>query len=170
MDLPKKNEWEKFRHSLHSQIEDDGKQEDDTATTISEVTERTGLGDMAKDVINNISRTYPKRAFNMFQSMIQDDNVYPSQTLESEQDNSFLGFHHFINSCINVFAEAFNLYNINIPKTWVLLDNRYVIHLFCNPNHPWISNVRSGPGVMNIQCNTGIANTKTIAGVANLDR
>ena len=75
MDLPKKNEWEKFRHLLHSQIEDDGKEEDDTATTISEVTESTGLGDMAKDVINNISRTYHKRDLNMFQSMIQDDNV-----------------------------------------------------------------------------------------------
>ena len=48
MDLPKKNEWDKFRHSSHSQIKDDGEEENETATTISDVTKITGLGDMAK--------------------------------------------------------------------------------------------------------------------------
>ena len=65
MECPKKNKWDKFRHPLHYQIEDGGKEEDGTATTISGVTKSTGFGDMAKDVIDKISRNDPKRVFNM---------------------------------------------------------------------------------------------------------
>ena len=109
IEWPKNNEWDKFRHSSRYQIEFDGKKEDNTATTILAVTESTGLGDMAKYVINNISITDPKCAFNMFHTMIYDEKVSASQTSESKQDNSFIGFQNIINSCPHFSAEAFNL-------------------------------------------------------------
>ena len=43
----------------------------------------------------------------------------------------FLGF----NSCQNavVYAiESFNLSNIGIPKTWLLLNSQSTVHLMCN--------------------------------------
>ena len=123
---------------------------------------------MANDVMDKISRSDPKRAFTMFQTMLEEDRVSPSHTTESEQDKSFLGSQNCINSCLHFSGETFNLSNVTIPKTWVLLDNQSKIHLFLNPGHPWISNVRSGQGVMSIHCNSGITNTKTIADVAGL--
>ena len=124
---------------------------------------------MAKDMMNNISRSDLKRSFIMFQTMVEEDSVSPSKTTESEQDNSFLGFQNCINICPHFAGEAFNLFNVTIPKTWVLLNNQSTLHLFCNPNNPWISNVRLGPGVMSIHCNSGISKTNTIADVADLD-
>ena len=52
---------------------------------------------------------------------------------------------------------------------WALLDNQPTLHLFFNPDHPWISNAKSGPGVLNIHCNSGISKTNTIADVSFLD-
>ena len=71
MDSPKKDECYKLHHSSHSQIKYDGEEEDDTANTISDVTKSTGLGDMAKDVMDKISIYEPKRTFTMFQTMIE---------------------------------------------------------------------------------------------------
>ena len=81
-------------------------------------------------MIDKISRSDPKRDFTMFQTMIEDDNAAPSQTSESEQDNSYLGFQNCINSCPHFSGEAFNLSKVAIPKTWVLLDNHSTLHLF----------------------------------------
>ena len=50
-------------------------------------------------MVDNISRSDPKRAFTMLQTMIDENNISPSQISEIEQDNSFLGFHNCINSC-----------------------------------------------------------------------
>ena len=82
MECPNNNEWDKFRHSFHSHIQDDGKEENYAATTISYVTEITGLGDMAKDMMEKISRSDPKCDFTMFQTMVEEDSVSPSQTTE----------------------------------------------------------------------------------------
>ena len=166
----KKDEWDKFCHPSHSQIEDDSKEEDDTATTILEVTKSNGLGNMAKDVMDNISISDPTRAFNMLQTIIQEDNVAPSQTSGNKQFNSFLGFQNCINRCPQFFGEALNLPNIAIPKMWVLLDNQSTLHIFYKPDHPWISNFRSGTAVINMHCNSGIDNTNTISYVDGLYR
>ena len=116
MECPKNNEWEMFRHQSHSQIEDDGKEENYTATTILEVTEITVLVDMDKDIMEKISRYDPKRDFTMFRTIVDEDSVSLSQTTESEQDNSFLGFQNCIKSCQQFSGEAFNLSNVPIPK------------------------------------------------------
>ena len=42
---------------------------------------------MAKDMMDKISISYPKRYFTMFQNMIEGDNVAPIQTSERKQDN-----------------------------------------------------------------------------------
>ena len=124
---------------------------------------------MSKDMMDKISRSDLKRSFIMFQTMVEEDILSPSQITESKQKNSFLGFYNFINSCPQFSGEAFNLSNFTIPKTWVILDNQYTLHLFFNRGHSWISSVRSGLGVMSIHYNDVIAKTKTIADVAHLD-
>ena len=111
----------------------------------------------------------PKRNFTMFQTMVEEDILSPSQITESKQNNSFLGFYNFINSCPQFSGEEFNLSNFIIPKTWVILDNQSTLHLFFNRGHTWISSVRSGLGVISIHCNAVIAKTKTIADVSGLD-
>ena len=124
---------------------------------------------MSKDIMDKIFRSDPKRNFTMFQTMVAEDSVSPSHTTESKQDNPFLGFQNCINSYPQFSGKALNLSNVNIPKTWVILDNQSTLHLFFNPDHTWIYNFISGPGVMSIHCNYGITNTKTIADVSGLD-
>ena len=66
--------------------------------------------------MNKISRYDSKRAFTVFQTMVEVDIVAPSQTTESEKDNSFLGFHNCIKSCPQLARYSFNLSNVAIPK------------------------------------------------------
>ena len=65
--------------------------------------------------MEKISRSDPKCDFTMFQTMVEEDSVSPSQTTEREQDNSFIGFQSCINSCPHFSGKAFNLSNVTIP-------------------------------------------------------
>ena len=102
------------------------------------------------------------------------ENSYkaPNQISAAEQENynSFFKFIAFQKGrYITVQAgETFNLINVYIPKSWVLLDIQSTIHLFCYTDYHTISIIQTSPGTMAVHCNAGVTKTKTIGDIAVL--
>ena len=87
-----------------------------------------------------------------------------SHTTHEEQDLScsILDITNFQNGAqlFDLIGESFILSNINIPKTWVLIDIQSTLHMFYNKG--LIINIRVGYATMSVQCNTGISHTNMI--------
>ena len=86
------------------------------------------MGDMENDRIDKLSRSNHHKVITMLQTMIPEESVEtPSLTNEDEAGrvNNFLGFAHCTErQQIKDGDQAFNLFKVNIPSDWVLLDRQ----------------------------------------------
>ena len=81
LDLPKKQAVSEFL-KLHSyaQVKEGT---EDTSDDVSDISESTGLGDMAKDMIDKLSRYNPQKSITMLKTMILEESAEtPSLTNE----------------------------------------------------------------------------------------
>lgn len=61
---------------------------------------------------------------------------------------------------MGVVKQAFNLANIGIPASHLLLDRQLTIHLVYNPS--LLCNICAGPSIMAVYCNSGTVHTTCI--------
>ena len=130
---------------------DDTNAQSDEQTEVSSVTEFTD--DRAREIAATAGATAAKNATQLLMKSIREaaDNSHGS---DSEHFASLLGF----SACqTGVVYEAFNLANIGIPNTWLLLDSQSTIHLITNPE--LLSNIRTASATMAVNCNAGVSHT-----------
>ena len=65
-----------------------------------------------------------------------------------------------VNSVIS--SKVFNIINVGVPRTWILLESQSKINVFCNCK--LLSEVVNMEGAMVIHCNVGVVHT-SLSGV-----
>ena len=96
-----------------------------------------------------IAKSTAKEATQLLLNSIKDTASTAGSTSDSMAD--FSGF----NMCQTTNSAAFNLANVGIPSTWLLLDSESTCHLIVNPD--LLTNIREVEGRMAVKCNAGVA-------------
>ena len=118
-------------------------------STVSELTKRE------ERIYGAAAKSAATKATQLLINSIKEEARSNNLTKDSIAD--FLG----LSICQSGYAtQAFNIANVGITDSWMLLDSQATLHLVSNPY--LLSNLHTGPGTMAIHCNSGTAHTNKV--------